>query len=41
MDSWLNESQQALGDFMSEISEEAYYAGWMEDMEYVMWYALL
>ena len=26
---------------MSKISEEAYYAGWMEDIEYVLWYALL
>ncbi|MGI4884390.1 MAG: hypothetical protein ACRYFR_05460 [Janthinobacterium lividum] len=41
MDSWLNEKQQALSDFMSEISEEAWYAGWMEDLEYVLWYAML
>jgi hypothetical protein len=41
MDSWLNEKQQVLSDLMSEISEEAYCAGWMEDLEYVLWYAML
>ncbi|RZK18098.1 MAG: hypothetical protein EOO56_16735 [Hymenobacter sp.] len=41
MDSWLNEKQQALSDFMSEISEEAWCADWMEDLEYVLWYAIL
>ena len=41
VESWLNEKQQALGDFMSEISEEAYCASWMEDLEYVLWYAIL
>lgn len=37
----LNKKQQALSDFMGEISEEAYCAGWMEDLEYVLWYAML
>jgi hypothetical protein len=37
----MNNKQQALCDFMSEISEEAYYASWMEDLEYVLWYAVL
>ncbi|OGX83644.1 hypothetical protein [Hymenobacter coccineus] len=38
--SLLNEKQQALCDFMSELSEEAYYAGWMDDLEYVLWYTM-
>ena len=37
----MNDKQQALCDFMGEISEEAWYAGWMEDLEYVLWYAVL
>jgi len=37
----MNSNQQALCDFMSEISEEAWYASWMEDLEYVLWYAIL
>ena len=41
MDSWLNEKQRALSDFMSKISEEAWYANWMDDLEYVLWYAML
>jgi hypothetical protein len=39
--SLLNEKQQALSDFMSEISEEAYCAVWMDGLEYVLWYVTL
>ncbi|MVN77356.1 hypothetical protein GO988_13555 [Hymenobacter sp. HMF4947] len=41
MGNWLNEKQQALSNFMSEISEEAWHASWMEDLEYVLWYTIL
>src|SRR5690348_8549344 len=30
----------ALRDYMSELSEEAYYAGWMTDLEYALWDAV-
>jgi hypothetical protein len=30
-----------LRDYMSEISERAYCAGWMEGLEYALWEALL
>lgn len=30
-----------LSDYMSELSEEAYYAGWMEDLEYALWDAVI
>jgi hypothetical protein len=33
-------SQRRLADFMSELSEEAYYAGWMVGLEYALWDAL-
>jgi len=39
--SWLNKKQQVLRDFMSEISEEAWCADWMDDLEYVLWYAVI
>jgi hypothetical protein len=38
---WLTKEQQALMLLMSDISEEAWCAGWMEDLEYVLWYAVL
>jgi hypothetical protein len=37
----LTETQEALVALMSDISEEAYYASWMEDLEFVLWYAVL
>ncbi len=29
-----------LADYMSELSEEAYTAAWMEGLEYALWYAV-
>ena len=37
----LDERQRALADFMSELSEEAYCAGWMAGLEYALWRAVL
>lgn len=37
----LNPDQQALADYMSELSEEAWYAGWMQGLEYALWEAVL
>jgi hypothetical protein len=37
----LSPQQRQLADFMSELSEEAYYAGWMVGLEYALWEALL
>lgn len=31
---------RALADYMSELSEQAYYAGWMLELEYELWQAL-
>jgi hypothetical protein len=36
----LNLKQQELAVFMSDISERCYSAGWMMDLEYVLWEAL-
>lgn len=30
-----------LMEYMSELSEEAYYAGWMDGLEYALWTAVL
>ena len=32
---------KALMDYMSELSERAYCAGWMQGLEYALWQALL
>jgi len=37
----LTDSQKALADYMSELSEEAYFAGWMEGLEYALWKAVV
>jgi hypothetical protein len=37
----LTSQQHLLADFMSDISERCYYAGWMRNLEYVLWDALL
>ena len=37
----LTDSQKALAEFMSELSEEAYFAGWMEGLEYALWKAVV
>jgi hypothetical protein len=36
----LTTPQRQLADYMSDLSEEAYYAGWMEGLEYALWDAL-
>jgi hypothetical protein len=36
----LTPDQKHLAEFMSEISEQCYCAGWMKDLEYVLWDAL-
>ena len=36
----LNEDQLKLADLMSNISEDGYSAGWMEDLEFNLWDAL-
>lgn len=41
MESTLTDAQQKLADFMSDISENAYTAGWMSNLEYVLWEAVL
>lgn len=37
----LTAKQRALADVMSAISEKAYSAGWMKNLEYVVWDALV
>jgi hypothetical protein len=37
----LTSQQLLLADYMSDISERCYYAGWMQDLEYVLWDAVL
>ncbi len=33
----LTSEQKKLADFMSEISERCYSAGWLKNLEYVLW----
>ncbi|ANE49955.1 hypothetical protein [Flavisolibacter tropicus] len=37
----LTEKQQALADAMSDISKAGYSAGWLQNLEYVLWDALV
>lgn len=37
----LTNQQLLLADYMSNISERCYYAGWMQGLEYVLWDAVL
>jgi hypothetical protein len=37
----LTTAQQALADYMSQLSEQAYAAGWIEGLEYSLWKALV
>jgi hypothetical protein len=37
----LNPSQRALADYMSELSELAYHAGWMKGTEFALWNAVM
>ena len=41
MQSDLDEKQRALCDFMSDLSEEAWCAGWMEGLEFELWRAVV
>ncbi len=36
----LNTEQRALAEYMSELSEQAYYAGWMHGLEHALWRAV-
>jgi hypothetical protein len=36
----MNPSAQALWEYMSELSESAYAAAWMEDLEFALWQAV-
>ena len=36
----LTREQRELADFMSELSEQAFSAGWMDDLEYALWHAV-
>jgi hypothetical protein len=37
----MNEKAQELQQFMSDLSEEAYCAGWMDGLEFALWNAVL
>ena len=37
----LTTDQRALADYMSDLSEQAYYAGWMKGLEYALWEAIV
>ena len=37
----LTSSQRALADYMSELSELAYHAGWMNGIEFALWNAVI
>ena len=37
----LNKEQALLAEYMSALSEEAYSAGWMDDLEYALWKILI
>lgn len=37
----LTATQRALAAYMSDLSEEAHYAGWMENLEYALWQVVL
>jgi hypothetical protein len=37
----LTDSQKVLALYMSELSEEAYYAGWMHNLEHALWAAVI
>jgi hypothetical protein len=37
----LNPAQTALAQYMSDLSEEAYCAGWMMGLEYALWQVVL
>jgi hypothetical protein len=36
----LTPNQRALAAYMSELSEEAFFAGWMQDLEFALWRAV-
>ncbi|QNN44882.1 hypothetical protein [Pedobacter roseus] len=41
MESDLTETELKLADFMSEISEYCYSAGWIRNLEYALWHAVI
>ncbi|CAH0271969.1 hypothetical protein SRABI27_03520 [Pedobacter sp. Bi27] len=41
MESDLTEKELRLAAFMSEISENCYSAGWMQNLEYALWHAVI
>ncbi|MGQ7856422.1 hypothetical protein ACUN24_19480 [Pedobacter sp. WC2501] len=41
MESDLTEKELHLAAFMSGISEKCYSAGWMQNLEYVLWHAVI
>lgn len=36
----LNDKQKELASFMSKLSEEAFYAGWMQNLEFNLWFIM-
>jgi hypothetical protein len=36
----LTAKQRALVDYMSDLSEQAYFAGWMQGLEFALWQAI-
>ncbi len=37
----MKSEEKQLADYMSDLSEQAYYAGWMAGLEYVLWHAMV
>ena len=37
----MNAASKTLTDYMSELSEEAYFASWMDGLEFALWRAVL
>jgi hypothetical protein len=37
----LDPAARALAEYMSDLSEEAYYAAWMQDLEFDLWSAVI
>lgn len=37
----LTEEQKILAQYMSDISENCYCAGWLKDTEYILWHAVV
>jgi hypothetical protein len=37
----MNPEEKQLADYISDLSEQAYYAGWMAGLEYILWNAVI